>query len=110
MKTKWSSVQEVGGSSYANLSQHVIHTFIISLANPDALIGSFLVGIFQYGPLKRSKPCIFVLEQSRQIHNLKQRYLKARQRKKCEYCHSSQRNYQKKLKILKFFTAGFKDG
>ena len=64
-----------------------------SRANPSALIGSFSVGIFQYGPFprKRSKPCIFVLEQSRQIHNLKQIYLKSQLRKK--------------MRILSSFTA-----
>ena len=34
---------------------------------------------------KRSKPCIFVLEQSRQIQTLQLK----QQKKKCEYCHSS---------------------
>ena len=42
------------------------------------------------------------------IHNLKQLYLKPKLRKKCEYCHSSQQNYEKKLKID--FFANFKDG
>ena len=57
-------------------SNSEISYFIIwqiqSWANPIALIGSFSVGILQYGPFpwKRSKPCIFVLEQNRQIHNL----------------------------------------
>ena len=37
-----------------------------SSANPCALIGSFSVRILQF-PWKRSDPCIFVLEQSRQI-------------------------------------------
>ena len=54
-------------------------------------------------PWKRSKPCIFVLEQSRAIQNLQ-----PKQRKICEYCHSSHRNYQKKLKRLKFYR-DFKD-
>ena len=42
-----------------------------SSANPCALIGSFSVRILQYGPFpwKRSNPCIFVLERSRQIQN-----------------------------------------
>ena len=68
--------------------------------NPCALIGYFSVGILQYGPFKwkRSKPCIFVLEQSRQIQNLQ-----PKQRKKCEYCHFSKRNYRKKLKRIEFF-------
>ena len=53
----------------------------------------------QYGPFqwKRSKPCIFVLEQNRQIQNLQ-----PKQRKKCEYCHFSKRNYRKKLKRIEF--------
>ena len=47
----------------------------------------------------------FILERSWQIQNLQ-----PKQRKKtCKYCHSSQWNYQKKLKILKFFR-NFKDG
>ena len=46
-----------------------------------------------------SNPCIFVLEQSRQIQNLQPK----QQKKNCEYCHSSQQNYQKKLKRLKLF-------
>ena len=46
------------------------------LANPCALIGSFSVRILQYGPFPW-KPCIFVLEQSRQIQ-----HLQPRQRKK----------------------------
>ena len=43
-----------------------------SSANPCALIGTFSVRILQYGPFpwKRSNPCIFVLERSRQIQNL----------------------------------------
>ena len=43
------------------------------MANPCALIGSFSVRILQYGPFpwKQSNPCIFVLERSRQIQNLK---------------------------------------
>ena len=43
-----------------------------SKANPCALIGSFSVRTLQYGPFpwKRSNPCIFVLERSRQIQNL----------------------------------------
>ena len=42
------------------------------VGKPCALIGSFSVRILQYGPFpwKRSNPCIFVLEQSRQIQNL----------------------------------------
>ena len=44
-------------------------------------------------PWKRSKTCIFVLEQSRQIQNLQ----------------PQQRNYQKKLQRLKFYW-DFKDG
>ena len=46
---------------------------------PVPLIGSFSVRILQYGPFpwKRSNPCIFVLEQSRQIQ-----HLQPRQRKK----------------------------
>ena len=45
---------------------------------------------------KRSNPCIFALEQSRQIQNLQ-----PKQRKKTvNCCHPSQRNYQKKLKRL----------
>ena len=57
-------------------TMYVIRALIIwqsqSWANPSALIGSFSVEILQYGrfPWKRSKPCIFVLEQSRQINNL----------------------------------------
>ena len=68
-------------------------------ANPSALIGSFSVGNLQYGPFprKRSKPCIFVLEQSRQIHNLQPK----QREKNCEYYHSSQGNYQKDKKIEK---------
>ena len=69
-----------------------------SWENHSALIGSFSVGILQYGPFPW-KPCIFVSKQSRQIHNLKQLYLKPKLRKKSEYCHSSQLNYQKKLKL-----------
>ena len=54
---------------------------------------------------KRSNPCIFALEQSRQIQNLQ-----PKQRKKTvNCCHPSQRNYQKKLKRLKIFR-NFKDG
>ena len=66
-----------------------------SQANPCALIGSFSVRILQYGPFpwKRCNPCIFALERSRQIQNLQ-----PKQRKKCEYCHSSRWNFQKKLK------------
>ena len=78
-----------------------------SWANPCALIGSFSVKILQYGPFpwKRSNLCIFVLERSQQIQNLQP---KQRKKKPFEYCHSSQWNYQKKLKRLKFFR-NFKD-
>ena len=78
-----------------------------SRAIPCALIGSFSVRILQYGPFpwKRSNPCIFVMEQSRQIQNLQPR----QQKKKCENCHSSHWNYQQELKRLKFFR-NFKDG
>ena len=48
----------------------------------------------------------FCFEHSRQIQNLQP---KKRKKKKCGYCHSSSRNYQKKLKRLKFYW-DFKDG
>jgi len=95
-----------------NFPGHVIQPIIIwqtqSLSNPCALIGSFSVRILQYGPFpwKRSNPCIFVLDWSRQIQNLQS---KQRKKKNCENCPSSQWNYQKKLKRLKFFQ-NFKDG
>ena len=57
----------------------------------------FAVRTVSMKTVQGSKPCIFVLEQSRQIQNLQ-----PKQRKKCEYCHSSSRNHQKKLKTLKF--------
>ena len=56
-------------------------------------------------PWKRSNPCMFVLERSRQIQNL----LPKQRKKKGEYCHSPHWNYQKKPKRLKFFRH-FKDG
>ena len=59
----------------------------------------FLLGRDGNGPRR-----IFVLKESRQIHNLQ-----PKQRKKCAHCHSSSRNYQKKLKRLKFYW-DFKDG
>ena len=45
---------------------------------------------------KRSKPCIFVFKQSRQIQNWQPNSDK-------KYCHSLQRNYQKKLKKFETF-------
>ena len=47
----------------------------------------------------------FCFEHSRQIQNLQP---KKRKKKKCGYCHSSSRNYQKKLKRLTFYW-DFKD-
>ena len=49
--------------------------------------------------------CIFLLERSWQIQNLQPKQRK----KKCEYCHSWQWNYHKKLRRLNFFRH-FKDG
>ena len=74
--------------------------------NPCALIGSFSVRILQYGPFpwKRSNPCVFVLEQSRQIQHWIQHSTF-----NCENCHSSHWNYQQKLRRLNFFR-NFKDG
>ena len=51
---------------------------------------------------KRSKPSIFVFKQSRQIQNWQPNSDK-------KYCHSLQRNYQKKLKRLKL-SPDFNDG
>ena len=66
------------------------------------LLGSFSVGILQYGRshvfLFWSKAGKFKIDKN----------LQPKQRKKREYCHSSQRNYQKKLKKRKFYLH-FKD-
>ena len=46
-----------------------------------------------------TKPCIFVLEKKPANSKFGTKTAK----KNCENCHSSQRNYQKKLKRLKFY-------
>ena len=51
--------------------------------------------------------CIFVLEQGRPIQICNQNS-KKKKKKRCEYCHFSLRNYQKKLKRLTFYW-DFKD-
>ena len=58
---------------------HQYEALLHGKPSPCALIGSFSVRILQYGPFpwKPSNPCIFVLEQSRQIQ-----HLQLRQRKK----------------------------
>ena len=58
-------------------------TLLYGKPSPCVLIGSFSVRILQYGPFpwKRSNPCIFVLEQSRQIQHLQPRQRKKKVRK-----------------------------
>ena len=73
-------------------------------ANPRALIGSFSVRISQYRPFpwKRSNLCIFVLERTRQIHNLqpKQRKKLPEEAEKIEIFPKFQ-SWMKKMNIFK---------
>ena len=60
----------------------------------------FLGQDFAYGPFswKRSNPCILLWSEAGKFKISNQNS----EKKNCEYCHSSQWNYQKKLKRLKF--------
>ena len=74
------------------------------MANPCARIGSFSVRIFQRTVSMETVQSVYFWSEAGKFKICNQN-----SKRKCEHCHSSHWNYQKKLNRFKFFR-NFKDG